>query len=191
MIHIWLYDNSTIVWLLCSRHKKAIYTLLLGDFVRRWRNVHSNFPLIFVLIFLKMFPNSLKLSVMHCWLISLQLTELELNIANWTKSIEKGMAVRSWSLSSVSRFLVPRFATLTLDAGPPSESGASLTANQGVAGSSPGPATFFHLDLVMKKITTTILTLPLIQQGQWSVTGKSWALSTGKLPRRLAQNQCG
>ena len=27
------------------------------------------------------------------------------------------------------------------------QSGASLTANQGVAGSSPGPATYFHGDL--------------------------------------------
>ena len=33
----------------------------------------------------------------------------------------------------------------------------------------------------------TILTLPLIQEGQLSVTGES----TGKLHRRLAQEQCG
>ena len=50
------------------------------------------------------------------------------------------------------------------------QSGASLTANQGVAGSSPGPATFFRWDLVMKNISTAILTLPLIQVGQLSVT---------------------
>ena len=50
--------------------------------------------------------------------------------------------------------------------------GASLTVNQGVAGSSPGPATFFRWDLVMKNISTTILTLSLIQEGQLSVTGE-------------------
>ena len=41
-----------------------------------------------------------------------------------------------------------------------------------VAGSSPGPATFFRWDLVMKKNSTTILTFPLIQEGQLSVTGE-------------------
>ena len=35
------------------------------------------------------------------------------------------------------------------------------------------------------------LPLPLIQEEQLSVTGKKFALSTGKLPRRLAQEQCG
>ena len=33
--------------------------------------------------------------------------------------------------------------------------------------------------------------LPLIQEEQLSFTGKEYALSTGKLPRRLAQKQCG
>ena len=50
--------------------------------------------------------------------------------------------------------------------------GASLTANQRVAGSSPGPGMFFRWDLVMKNISTTILTLQLILEGQLSVTGK-------------------
>ena len=40
-------------------------------------------------------------------------------------------------------------------------------------------------------ISTTILSLPLIQEGQLSLTGKECALSTGKLPRTLAQEQCG
>ena len=52
------------------------------------------------------------------------------------------------------------------------QSGASLTANQGVVGSSPGTATFFLCDLIMKNIYTTILTLSLIQEGQLSVTGE-------------------
>ena len=42
--------------------------------------------------------------------------------------------------------------------------------DKGVAGSNPGPATFFCWDMVMKKNSTTILTL--IQEGQLSVIGK-------------------
>ena len=47
-----------------------------------------------------------------------------------------------------------------------------------------------------ENISMTILTLPLTEEGQLSVAGermctKSIALSTGKLPRRLAQEQCG
>ena len=51
------------------------------------------------------------------------------------------------------------------------QSGTSLTANQEVTGSSPGPTKFFCWDLAMK-ISATILTLPLIQEGQLSVTGE-------------------
>ena len=40
-------------------------------------------------------------------------------------------------------------------------------------------------------ISTVFLSLPLILEGQLSVTGKECALSTGKLPRRLAQEQRG
>ena len=40
-----------------------------------------------------------------------------------------------------------------------------------------------------ENISTAILPLPLIQEEQLSVTGKECALSTGKLPRRLAQEQ--
>ena len=50
------------------------------------------------------------------------------------------------------------------------QSGVSQTANQGVAGSSSGQVTFFRWDLVMKNISRTILILPLIQEGQLSVT---------------------
>ena len=43
----------------------------------------------------------------------------------------------------------------------------------------------------MKKISTTFFSLPLIQEGQLSVTGKRMPTNgTGKLPRRLAQEQC-
>ena len=47
--------------------------------------------------------------------------------------------------------------------------------------------TFFRGDLVMEK--NAILPLPLIQEGQMSVTGeRMYIKSTGKLPRRLARN---
>ena len=51
----------------------------------------------------------------------------------------------------------------------------------------PTSGTFFRGDLVMKKISTAILSLPLIQEEQLSVTGES----TCKLPWRLVQEQCG
>ena len=70
------------------------------------------------------------------------------------------------------------------------QSGESLTANQGVAVSSPGPATFFRWNLIMI-FFSAILTLPLIQEEQLSVIGDRMVLNTGKLPRRLAQEQCG
>ena len=43
----------------------------------------------------------------------------------------------------------------------------------------------------MKKNSTAILPLPLIQEEQLSVTGERMCTNTGKLPRRLAQGQCG
>ena len=42
-----------------------------------------------------------------------------------------------------------------------------------------------------KKQTTAILSLPLIQVGQVSVTGEVWALSAGLPLRKPAQEQCG
>ena len=52
------------------------------------------------------------------------------------------------------------------------QSGASLTANQGVAGSNFRPATYFCGDLSWINFTV-ILPLLLIQEGQMSVSGKS------------------
>ena len=43
-----------------------------------------------------------------------------------------------------------------------------------------------------EKISMTIIALPLIQEGQLSVTGERMRTNdTGKLPRRLAREQCG
>ena len=43
-----------------------------------------------------------------------------------------------------------------------------------------------------EKISTTIISLLLIQEGKLSVTGERMCTNdTGKLPRRLAREQCG
>ena len=43
-----------------------------------------------------------------------------------------------------------------------------------------------------EKYSTTIISLPLIQEGQLSVTGERMCTNdTGKLPIRLAREQCG
>ena len=42
-----------------------------------------------------------------------------------------------------------------------------------------------------EKNSTTILSLPLIQEGQCQLLAKEWAQSTGKLPRRLVLEQRG
>ena len=42
-----------------------------------------------------------------------------------------------------------------------------------------------------KTISTIIHILPLIQEGQLSVTGERMGTKTGKLPSRLIQKQCG
>ena len=44
--------------------------------------------------------------------------------------------------------------------------------NQGVAGSSPGPAIYF-MEIYHEIISMVILPLPLIEEGQMSVSGES------------------
>ena len=50
---------------------------------------------------------------------------------------------------------------------------------------------YSFVEIEHKIISTAILSLPLIQEGQLSVTGKEFAQITGTLPRRLALEQCG
>ena len=61
---------------------------------------------------------------------------------------------------------------LAMEPGRLAQSGASRTANQGTAGSSPGPATYFR-GVYQEIISTVNLPLPLIQEGQMSVCGES------------------
>ena len=56
---------------------------------------------------------------------------------------------------------------------PLAQSGESLTANQGVAGSSQGPATYFFVEIYHEIISTFNFPLPLNQEGQMSVSGES------------------
>ena len=62
---------------------------------------------------------------------------------------------------------------------------------QAAPSSIPTSGTFFHGDLVMKKISTAFLPLLLIQEDSCQLLVKEYALSTGKLPRGLAQEQYG
>ena len=60
--------------------------------------------------------------------------------------------------------------------------------NQGVAGSSPGPATFFHWDLVMKIFLRPFSPFCWFKKGSCQLPAKEWALSIlvnciGGLPR--------
>ena len=67
------------------------------------------------------------------------------------------------------------FGVLVSDFGLPgrlAQSGASLTVNQGFAGSSPGPATYFRGDLSRHNLCGHS-PLPLIQEGQISVSDES------------------
>ena len=67
------------------------------------------------------------------------------------------------------------------------QSVAYLTANQGIAGSSSGPATFFRWDLVMNFYDHSH---PSIDSRRVVVSQYEWALSTDKLPWRLSHEQC-
>ena len=84
----------------------------------------------------------------------------------------------SWRISGILLFPVKDMAIKWLVrykmSGRLAQSGASLTANQGVAGSSPvRPHSFVEIchEKKKKKTSTTIPILPLIQEGQLSVTG--------------------
>ena len=59
------------------------------------------------------------------------------------------------------------------------------------SGFDPGIQQQSFVEIGREIFSTAILFLPLIQEWQLSVTNKACALSTGKLPRRLAQEQCG
>ena len=51
--------------------------------------------------------------------------------------------------------------------------------------------TFFRLDLVMEKILRQFSPFRWFKKGSFQLLAKECALSTGKLPRRLAQGQWG
>ena len=51
--------------------------------------------------------------------------------------------------------------------------------------------TFFHGDLVMKKFLRLFSLIRWFKKGSCQLLAKECTLSTGKLPRRLAQEQCG
>ena len=62
---------------------------------------------------------------------------------------------------------------------------------QMVAGSILTPDTFFRGNLVMKKILRPLSPFRWFKKGICQLLAKEYALSTAKLPMRLAQEQCG
>ena len=62
---------------------------------------------------------------------------------------------------------------------------------QGAPSSISMSGTFFHGDLVMKKHLRPFSLFRWFKNSSCQLLAKECALSTGKLPRRLAQEQCG
>ena len=71
----------------------------------------------------------------------------------------------------------------------PSE--ASSLGIQAAPSSIPTSGTFFHGDLVMKTFLRPFSLFCWFKKSSCQLLAKECALSTGKLPRRLAQEQCG
>ena len=75
-------------------------------------------------------------------------------------------------------------AVARLDARPPgmrTVAGSILTSDK----------TYFRWDLVMKKILRPFSPFRWFKKGSCKLLAKEWALSTGKLPRKIAQEHCG
>ena len=114
-------------------------------------------------------------------------------ICNWMWTVPyngQHSAVRVICLIAVL-FVCFNDSTRNLSLGCLAQSGVSLTVNQGVAGLSPSPATFFCWDLVMKTLLWPFSPFRRYKKGSCQLLVNIWALNTGKLPRKLAQEQCG
>ena len=70
-------------------------------------------------------------------------------------------------------------------------SDACLLGMQAAPSSIPMSVTFCRGDLVMKKFLWPFSLFRLFKKSSCQLLTKKCALSTGKLPRRLAQEQCG
>ena len=68
---------------------------------------------------------------------------------------------------------------------------ASSLGMQAAPSSIPTSGTFFHGDLVMKTFLRPFSLFCWFKKSSCQLLAKECALSTGKLPRRLAQEQCG
>ena len=78
-----------------------------------------------------------------------------------------------------------------LGPGAVARSEASSLGMQVAQSSIPTSSTFFRLDLVMKIFLRPFSLFCWFKTSSCQLLGKECALSTGKLPRRLAQKQCG
>ena len=89
-----------------------------------------------------------------------------------------------------STFVVPRI-TYGLWPGAVVRSEACSLGMQAAPSSIPTSGTFFRGDLVMKSFLRPFSLLRWFKKSSCQLLAKECALSTGKPPRRLAQEQCG
>ena len=69
--------------------------------------------------------------------------------------------------------------------------GSMLPGMQAAPSSIPISGTFFRGDLVMKTFLRPFSLFRWFKKSSCQLLAKECALSTGKMPRRLAQEQCG
>ena len=94
-----------------------------------------------------------------------------------------------WELEANCRFVLPMLFFLEPAAVARSE--ASLLGMQAAPSSIPTSGTFFRGDLVIKTFLRPFSLFRCFKKSSCQLMEKECALSTGKLPRRLAQEQCG
>ena len=91
--------------------------------------------------------------------------------------------------SAIKR-IPPIDSLLTTVPGAVARSEACPLGIQTAPSSIPTSGTFFRGDLVMKKILRPFSLFRWFKKSSCQLVAKECALSTGKLPRRLAQEQC-
>ena len=104
----------------------------------------------------------------------------------WLTHIHKGS--NYWLMQELSIGLCP---VHVIKPGAVAWSEASSLGMQAAPSSIPTSGTFFRGDLVMKTFLRPFSLFRWFKKSSCQLLAKECALSTGKLPRRLAQEQCG
>ena len=104
--------------------------------------------------------------------------------AHWD---ETEFRLSSCSLNPTCGILVPP----CISTGRGSSIGSEFAWHEAAPSSIPTSGTFFRGDLVMKTFLRPFSLFRWFKKSSCQLLAKECALSTGKLPRRLAQEQCG